>query len=60
MEPQSVKEETVRAVEDLPDGATVEDAIERLIFLAKVERGLRQSQAGQTIAHEEIKKRFRG
>jgi predicted transcriptional regulator len=44
----------------LPDSATVEDAIERLYFLAKVERGLEQSAAGDTIAHEDIKKRFLG
>ena len=40
-----------------PDDATVEDAMERLYFLAKIERGLEQSD-GETIAHEEIKARF--
>ncbi len=36
------------AVRQLPPDATVEDAIERLLFLAKVERGLAQADAGQT------------
>ena len=58
METPLVKSEIVRAVQDLPDDATVEDAIERLYFLAKVERGLEQSEAGETISHEEIKARF--
>ena len=58
METPQVKSEIVRAVQDLPDDATVEDAIERLYFLAKVERGLQQSEAGETISHEEIKARF--
>lgn len=57
METTQVKSEIVRAIQDLPDDATVEDAMERLYFLAKVERGLEQSEA-ETIPHEEIKARF--
>jgi len=55
-----LKQKMVEAVEHLPDSATVEDAIERLYFLAKMERGLEQSAAGDTNAHEDIKKRFLG
>jgi len=40
-----------------PDDATVEDAMERLYFLAKVERGIEQSE-GETISHQEIQARF--
>ena len=58
METSQVKNEIVRAIQDLPEDATVEDAMERLYFLAKVERGLEQSLAGETIAHEEVKHRF--
>ena len=57
METPQVKSAIFRAIQDLPDDATVEDAIERLYFLAKVERGLEQSD-GETISHEEIKARF--
>jgi len=52
-----VKTEIVRIIQDLPDDATVEDAMERLYFLAKIERGLQQSE-GETISHEEIKARY--
>lgn len=58
METPQVKREIVRVIQDLPEDATVEDAIERLYFLAKVERGLEQSDAGQSMSHEEIKARF--
>jgi predicted transcriptional regulator len=58
MESPQVKNEIVRAIQDLPEDATVEDAMERLYFLAKVERGLEQSQTGEMISHEEIKHRF--
>ena len=40
-----------RSVEHLPDNATLEDAIERRCFLAKVEEGVRQSNAGETVPH---------
>ena len=57
METPQVKTEIVRIIQDLPDDATVEDAMERLYFLAKIERGLQQSE-GDTISHEEIKARY--
>jgi hypothetical protein len=57
METPQVKSDIIRAIQDLPDDATVEDAMERLYFLAKVERGLEQSES-ETILHEEIKARF--
>jgi len=43
---------------DLPDDASYEDAMERLFFLAKIERGLRQAEAGQTIPHEQVAQRL--
>jgi predicted transcriptional regulator len=58
MSTTSHKQEILQAVQELPDGASIEDAIERLCFLAKVERGLAQSDAGQTIPHEEVRKRL--
>lgn len=52
-----MKSEIIQAIQKLPDDANLEDAMERLYFLAKVERGLEQSE-GETISHEEIKARF--
>lgn len=58
MATQSEKQLAIRALHGLPEDASLEDAIERLCFLAKVEEGLRQSEAGQLVPHEEIKKQF--
>jgi hypothetical protein len=58
METPQVKSEIVRAIQDLPEDATMEDAMERLYFLAKIERGLEQSKSDETISHEEIKAKF--
>lgn len=52
------KERILEALRDLPSDATVDDAIERLIFLARIEKGLAQLDAGRGIAHDEIKRRF--
>jgi hypothetical protein len=57
MDAASMKEKIVETVQSLPDDATVEDAMERLLFLAKLERGLRESDGG-TVSHDEIKKQF--
>lgn len=48
----------LQALRALPDDATLEDAIERHCFMAKVEEGVRQSETGELIPHEEIKKQF--
>jgi len=55
-----VKERVIEAVRSLPDDATVEDAMERLYFLAKVEEGLRQADAGKTVDTEEARRRILG
>lgn len=55
----TAKDKVVEAIQKLPPDATVEDALERIYFLYKVERGLAEAQAGQTVPHEEVKARFR-
>jgi predicted transcriptional regulator len=54
----TAKKKIIEAVENLPDDATIEDAMERLLFLAKVERGLMEADAGKTISHMEVKERM--
>lgn len=43
-------------VEYLPDNATVEDAMDRLSFLATVARGLDAANRGDVVRHEEAKR----
>lgn len=54
------KERVIKAVRELPDDATVEDAMERLYFLAKIEEGERQADAGHTMNHEVNRAEFIG
>jgi len=48
----------LEAIRDLPADATVEDAMERLYLLKKVERGVAQAEAGQKISQEEARHRM--
>lgn len=52
------KDRALEAIRALPDEATIDDAIERLCLMAKIEEGLRQSEAGEVISHDEVKRRF--
>lgn len=56
--PQSAKNLLKKAVDDLPADATVEEAMERLLFLAKIEQGIAEADAGKTLSHEEVRKRL--
>ena len=53
-----MKERVIDAVRGLPEDATVEDAMERLYFIAKVEEGARQADAGETVSCEEARRRI--
>ena len=55
---ETIKQRAIEALQTLPDDATIDDAIERLCFIAKIEEGVRQSDVGQLTDHEEVKKRF--
>ena len=52
------RDRMVEAIRELPADATVDDAIERLVFLARIEEGLAQLDRGEGIPHEEVKRRL--
>ncbi len=54
----TAKQKVLETIEGLPADATLEDAIERLVLLAKIERGLAELDAGQGIDHSEAKRRL--
>lgn len=55
--PSSVKDRIIEALAQLPPTATIEDAMERLYVLAKVQRGTEDLDAGRVVSHDEIKAR---
>lgn len=54
----SAKDLLKEAVDQLPPDASVEDAMARLYFLSKIERGLDDANAGRTLSHEEVGRRL--
>jgi hypothetical protein len=52
------KQRAIEALRALPEHATIEDAIERLCFIAKIEEGLRQSDARQLVSHYDVNKQL--
>ncbi len=54
----TTKDLVIESVKNMPDDAVIEDAMERLLIIAKIERGTEQADAGQTIPHEEVKQRL--
>jgi len=58
MPSQTTRERILEALQALPPDATFDDAIERLVFLAKIDAGLAELDAGQSIPHDEVKRRL--
>jgi len=54
----STKERILEVLRDLPADASFDDAIEKLVFLAKIDEGLSQLDSSDSVPHEEIKRRF--
>ena len=52
------KEQMLKAIEDLPADATVDDAMERLYLLDKIERGIAQADSGQKVSQDEAHRRM--
>ena len=52
----TTKAQMLKAIQELPDDAIVEDAMERLYFLYKVERGIAQADSGHKVSQEEARR----
>ncbi|NEP00741.1 MAG: hypothetical protein F6K58_19160 [Symploca sp. SIO2E9] len=55
----TIKHQVLKTVEAMPQDVTFEEIMERLYFLYKVDQGLKQVKAGDTISQEEAKKRMK-
>jgi predicted transcriptional regulator len=56
----TTRERVLEVIKRLPAETSVEEAMERLYFLAEIEEGLRQVERGEVISHEEAKRRLLG
>jgi hypothetical protein len=54
----TVKQQALKTIEALPDEAQLDDVIERLYLLYKIEKGAAQADAGQKIPQAEARERM--
>jgi len=53
------KQTALQTVNELPREFNLEELLERLVFMEKVEKGLAQMHAGKVSAHSKVIERFR-
>jgi hypothetical protein len=49
------KEKVNKTINRLPDSFTIDELIDQLIFIEKVEEGYLQSEAGKVVSNEDVK-----
>jgi len=49
------REKVIDTVKELPQEFELEELLERLVFVEKVEAGIKQVENGSTISHNEVK-----
>lgn len=49
------KEKVNKTINTLPDSFTIDELIDQLIFMEKVEEGYQQSENGEVILNEDVK-----
>jgi len=49
------KDKLNQTINTLPDSFTIDELIDQLIFMEKVEEGFQQSEAGNVILNEDVK-----
>ena len=54
----TTRQRILDALKNLPEETTYDDAIERLLFLAKLEEGIQASDEGRVVPHDEVKRRL--
>ena len=54
----STRDTILESLKTLPASATLDEIIEHLVFMAKLEDGLRQSEARDLILHDAVAARF--
>lgn len=49
------KEKLNKSITNLPDSFTIDELIDQLIFIEKVEEGFQQSEEGRVVSNEDVK-----
>jgi len=55
----TTKKTVLRSIKELPEDMKIEDAMERLYLLYKIDKGIKQSEEGNVLSHAEAKQRLK-
>jgi hypothetical protein len=53
------KESALKVFKDLPEEFELDELLEKLVFIAKVEKGRQQIKEGKGISHDEMVKKIK-
>lgn len=54
-----VKEKVLKTIQSLPDEFSLDELVERLILLEKIDAGLKQVEEGKTVSQEEAREKMK-
>jgi hypothetical protein len=52
------KEKIISGIQKLPDSVTVDEILDQILLLEKIEKGIDQADNGKVLTEEEFDKRF--
>ncbi|MGI4803500.1 MAG: hypothetical protein ACRYFL_01920 [Janthinobacterium lividum] len=53
------KEMLMQTIQNIPDSFSLDDLLDRLVLIQKVETGLQQSEAGQILTTDQAKEKLK-
>ncbi len=53
------KAKVLESIKSMPDQFNLDDLVERLIFLQKIETGLEQAEKGKVLSHDEVEEKVK-
>jgi predicted transcriptional regulator len=59
MEKAVLKKEIENMLDDLPEDANWDDVMYKIYVRQSIDQGLKDSEAGRTVSHEDIKKTYK-
>ena len=51
-----IKTKELKAIKQLPDEFSIDEMIDKMILLEKIEIGIAQAERGEVISHEDVQK----
>ncbi len=53
------KEKLLKYLEELPEEFSIDELLDKILLIHKIETGLEQSKSGQVTPHEQVKERLK-